>query len=628
MRFSYHCLLSLLLTTGSASAFITSPAGRSATFLNANTVTRKPNSAVEIAITAPGTATSAAFDKACSELSKNVTIAGFRKGAKIPPKVLEGALAARGGRSAIRAQAINALVAELVEPALKSEGVTPIGQPTLIVSAEELAETFEPGKDIEIKVACDVWPAIKFTSEEAYKGLKGSYTRKPFNQEKFDTAMADLRDRYAETSKIDDPTAKLAMGDACVVNMVGYMATADGEKGEPLPNAASGDNVEIILGQGRYMEGLVEGLIGASVGDTKTVTVAFPDKLRDKSLAGKKAVFDVNVLETSTRSLPELNDEFAEKVRPGLTIESLKEELRKAIDEEDSKEYVGARNKALADALAEVLDVEVPETIVQQQAKEKYTLMMTEMRDGGTSDAEIKKLITPENFQKYRDIVADDIKKDFKISMASDYLGEIEQIEVPANQIDEQMGALKKEAESVGEAFEEAAIRPKVEATLQRRLVFDFLAGHADLEVIYSDEKEPEFDAALMEKLGEESLKREQDVESGEPIAMDVEEDSSVGSTEIKSMAEDAEAPADEVEQEVVEAAEEVEAEEAPPATEAPKSPEDGAALTAKYASMSEEERAFAILSDLGMIKISPDPDDPNYNPSIDDDFCPEYDAC
>ena len=217
MRFSYHCILSLLLTSGSASAFITSPAGRSATFLNANTVTRKPNSAVEIAITAPGKATSAAFDKACAEISKSVTIPGFRKGAKIPAKVLEGAMAAQGGRTAIRAQAINALVAELVEPALKSEGVTPIGQPTLIVSADELAETFEPGEEIEIMVACDVWPAIKFTAEEAYKGLKGSYTRKPFNQAKFDTAMSDLRDRYAETSKIDDPTAQLAMGDACVV---------------------------------------------------------------------------------------------------------------------------------------------------------------------------------------------------------------------------------------------------------------------------------------------------------------------------------------------------------------------------------------------------------------------------
>jgi hypothetical protein len=52
------------------------------------------------------------------------------------------------------------------------------------------------------------------------------------------------------------------MGDSCFVNMNGFMATPEGEKGEPLPNAASGDRVEVLLGPGRYMEGLVEGLDG------------------------------------------------------------------------------------------------------------------------------------------------------------------------------------------------------------------------------------------------------------------------------------------------------------------------------------------------------------------------------
>ena len=49
------------------------------------------------------------------------------------------------------------------------------------------------------------------------------------------------------------------------------------EKGEPLPNAASGDRVEVILGPGRYMTGLVEGLVGAKVGETKLVRVSFPE---------------------------------------------------------------------------------------------------------------------------------------------------------------------------------------------------------------------------------------------------------------------------------------------------------------------------------------------------------------
>jgi trigger factor len=234
-----------------------------------------------VTLTVPGVATQAAYDKACGELSKTIEIPGFRKGARIPPQVLESTMAAKGGRTALRQEAIKSLLAELIEPALKDEhSLEPIGQPTLTVSAEELAESFKPGEELELGVKCDVWPDIEWKSTDdgskPYIGLSAKYKRRPFNQEKMDQALNDLRDRYAVLEPIDDPSKTLDWGDACVVNMEGFMANADGSKGEPLPNAASGDNVEVVLGQGRYMEGLVEGLIGAKVGDTTTVTVSFP----------------------------------------------------------------------------------------------------------------------------------------------------------------------------------------------------------------------------------------------------------------------------------------------------------------------------------------------------------------
>ena len=68
---------------------------------------------------------------------------------------------------------------------------------------------------------------------------------------------------------------------------------------------------------------------------------------------------------------------------------------------------MGARNEALGAALAERLEVEVPDTLVTNQAREKYALMMTEMKDNGMADEEIKKMINPENFVKYKDIYAD-----------------------------------------------------------------------------------------------------------------------------------------------------------------------------------------------------------------------------
>jgi len=243
---------------------------------------RLPDSAVELTLHIPASATSAAYDKTLSEVAKKVAIPGFRKGAKIPPQILENAWAKQGGKKALKTMTINDLCGELIGATLKLEyELEPIGQPTLVTPAEQLAESFTPGEDLEVVVKCDVWPEIQWKNVEGdnkpYFGLKGTYKRKPFNQVRFDAALRDLTERYAKLEPFEDESLPLAMGDACKVNMVGYMATPDGEKGDKLPDAASGDDVEVILGGGRYMVGLVEGLEGGKVGETKTVKVRFPD---------------------------------------------------------------------------------------------------------------------------------------------------------------------------------------------------------------------------------------------------------------------------------------------------------------------------------------------------------------
>mmetsp|Transcript_22006 Transcript_22006/g.65159 ORF Transcript_22006/g.65159 Transcript_22006/m.65159 type:complete len:685 (-) Transcript_22006:492-2546(-) len=601
-----------------------------------STLERLPESAVQIIIPVPGSATKAAYDRACTEMSKSVSIPGFRKGAKIPPAVIESTLAQRGaGKNALREQAVQSLVSQLVEPALKDEhDLDPIGTPVLNPGAAELAESFVPGEDLELKVRCDVWPEIVWGAppagaEKSYHGLTGTYKRKPFDEERFQKALTDLRDRYATLSPAEEGTA-LGMGDACVIDMVGYMANDDGTKGEPLPDAASGDDVEVVLGDGRYMEGLVEGLLGAKVGDDVVVSVSFPEGLRDKTLAGKKAVFDVTVKEASHRHIPEVTDEFAEKVRKGLTADALKEELRKAVDQEDAKEFVNERNDALGKALAEVVDVDVPDTLVTNQAREKFAMMMTDFRDQGMDDNDIKLQITPENFLKYKNISKDGIVRDFKISMAVDEVARMEGIDVPADQVDEQIGALRKEMAEAGQSDEdmdENSLRAKVESTLQRRLVFDYLSEYADLDVEYDDNAGQELDVDMLNDIAAESLAREKGIT--------IDEAKAEIQGEQQRAAEEAAAAA-EVEVEVEPAEVEVEVEvEVDAAAETPAAVEEQVAAeeeetasdedkASTYGNMDVEERAFTILSDLGMLENSPDPDDPNYDSSGDDEIAAE----
>jgi hypothetical protein len=317
--------------------------------------------------------------------------------------------------------------------------------------------------------------------------------------------------------------------------------------------------------------------------------VLFPcQALRDKTLAGKKALFDVTVLEASKRTLPEVTDEFANEVRAGLTAESLRAELQKAVDSEGAKEYAPARNAAIAKALAQVMDVEVPDTLVTNQAREKFALMMTDMRNNGVSDEEIKKQIKPENFLKYKKIVKDDIVKDFKVSMATDEIARLEGIEVPDHLVEEQMEAVRQEAADSKEAFDEGQIRSRVEATLQRQAVMDFLADHAQLDVQFLDE-DGNFDEALMEKLANESLAREEEVlaQEGESIEM-------LETTE--ATAEESETPATSVVAEAEASATSENSEE--------RSQADATAPKRDMDSMSLEDKAYYALLDAGALNL------------------------
>eukprot|EP00533_Pseudo-nitzschia_delicatissima_P016737 CAMPEP_0197283450 /NCGR_PEP_ID=MMETSP1432-20130617/24935_1 /TAXON_ID=44447 /ORGANISM="Pseudo-nitzschia delicatissima, Strain UNC1205" /LENGTH=568 /DNA_ID=CAMNT_0042750439 /DNA_START=120 /DNA_END=1826 /DNA_ORIENTATION=- len=561
-----------------------------------------PESCVRVTLEVPGSATKAAYDKVCNELSKTIELPGFRKGSRIPPQVLEQAMSAKGGRNALKTQAINTLLSELIEPALKEDhGLEPIGQPALETEAEELASNFVPGDAFAMAVKCDVWPDIQWKKpegakdpEKPYLGMTGSYKRKPFDKVKMDKALSDLKEKYVTLETIEDNEYELQMGDACVINMEGYMADADGAKGEKLPDAASGDNVDVVLGEGRYMTGLVEGILGAKVGETRGVTVTFPDALRDKTLAGKTAIFDVTINEAQKRTIPEITDEFANKVRAGLNAESLIDELQTAVDEEDAKEYVPARNAALAKSLAKVMDVEVPDTLVTNQARDKFAMMMSDMRANGVSDEEIKNQINQENFLKYKNIVKDDIVADFKVSMATDEIARIEGFEVDNYQVEEQMEAIKTEAAESSEDMDEEQMRARVEATIQRQMVMDFLAENADLDVEFID-GEGDFDEGLMEKLAQESLEREEEMKAKAAAEEAAEE---TGESEVEAIIDAVVVEADEAEEAPAEEAPVAEVE-AEPEAEAEAAPEEEVRDTSD---MSLEDKAFHALMDSGAL--------------------------
>jgi trigger factor len=192
--------------------------------------------------------------------------------------------------------------------------------------------------------------------------------------------MASLQERAVELEDTAEGYAAQKQ-DSVFCNMLPYEELADGSRGSALPQMASGDDVEVVLSDERYMPGLVEGLVGVQAGQTREIRVQFPDNLRGPAtaLSGKRAIFDVEVSSVKKRIMPGMDDAFANKIRPGLTFDELKDEVLLAMNDEGSKKEAEARNKELDKALLEIIEAEIPETLLIEQTRQKFAVMMTEV---------------------------------------------------------------------------------------------------------------------------------------------------------------------------------------------------------------------------------------------------------
>jgi trigger factor len=442
---------------------------------------------------------SAASDASADDSSKE------KKNESAPIPLVEALF--EGGKEALAVKAKELLLSTSLPDIIKAHCQTvgspfaPIGFPRFAASAAESEQPLECGKELTLTVTTDVWPSVKLGK---YKGIQASYTKKPYEQKHADSALDELREQQVTTAikeaKEGGAAVVAELGDAVKVLMKGYEGkqneAGEWEKGEPLPQAASSEKVTIVMNPGKYlMQGLIEGLVGCEVNETRTVTVSFPQVQqatpdKQKEVDAKRVVFDVTVHQIDTRTLPELTDEFAAKFRPGMTMEILREEINKAVTAADTREATMARDKALEDAIVPVVEAVLPATLIESQAADNYDIMFSEMRSNGVPEEELKQMFEKkENFLKYMDIARPRIERELKMILAVDEIAKIENIKVTPEELAKRMQNLREEAAKSGVTeFNEEQYKMKLEANLQRAMVMEWLAEHADLKVLEEQE--------------------------------------------------------------------------------------------------------------------------------------------
>ena len=247
-----------------------------------------PKSAIALDFTIPKRLANDIHLKTVAKLAKDTKMKGFRDG-KVPPQ----AVVAKLGIQKVK----EATVERIIDVGMTQSGVgakiQTCGEARLPEELEGVAKRYKPGDELSFTLEVDVYPQVDL-DESVYKGLAVDVEEVEFNQDAYDAALRKLRKQHADI--IDQEAGvKCENGDQLVVNMNGFLSDAEGVKGEPLPAVAGGDGVTVPLEPGKFMPGLVEGLLGASKGETRDISVTFPPRSSAPQLAGKSAIFEVEV---------------------------------------------------------------------------------------------------------------------------------------------------------------------------------------------------------------------------------------------------------------------------------------------------------------------------------------------
>lgn len=305
---------------------------------------------VEVRVQVPWERVAKGLDESFKALGKRAKVKGFRPG-KVPPKVL---------RKMFGRQVRGEVTADLVQRCL-IEAVTTHSLP--VVSEPEMeAPTLTDGEPLSFVAKMQVRPAI---TPADLSTVEVERVDAEVPDSAVDAAVERLRGEHAELKSVDDERAAQP-GDVVTVD---YKVALDGEAREDM--AAEGRTVE--LGNESLTGPFEEGLVGAKVGETKTIDLPFEEDDSRTELAGKTATFEVSVKSIQERILPEPDDEFARDVGDFASLLELRLDLRKKLEEEAKRRAEDSERERLVDALVAAHDVPVPPAMIEDEKREMLT---------------------------------------------------------------------------------------------------------------------------------------------------------------------------------------------------------------------------------------------------------------
>lgn len=391
------------------------------------------------------------------EVGAKAKIKGFRPG-KVPRNILE-----RYFKDYVKGEVIQKLIQETYPAALSEKNIQPVSLP--VIDPGEL----ESGKPFQYSATVEVKPELKI---ENYIGLKLEGKKEEVKEEELESRLKDLQNLHAQLKTIPQPRP-VQEGDYVIIDYEARMENKPLEEGK-------GIDVTVEVGGGRFIPGLEEKMIGLKPEEEKEIEISFPEDYGYKKWAGKTISFLIKVKEIKEKILPPLDDEFAKDLGDYASLEDLKSKLKEEITKEKEAILDRKLKDQMIDQLIQAHPFEVPESMVEEQAKALVSDTKLRLASQGIV---LKNLNIPEEKlqEDYREVA----QKQVKTFLILETIASQEGITVTDEEVEERLRSIAERAhqklEVVKRYYESNGLIPELKTGILTDKTLNFLLGKANI---------------------------------------------------------------------------------------------------------------------------------------------------
>jgi len=388
---------------------------------------------------------SAAFDRKIDEYRRDVRLPGFRAG-KVPVNVIKQ----RFGDAA-KAAVIEDLVKDSYKTACDEHNIVPVSEAKLTDMKED------EGEPLRFTIETEVDPPVEITG---YDKLKITPKVKKLKDSDVEENFQNLLERFAEFKDVDRASKK---GD--YIRIEYRKVVIDGAERPDIQSPG----YPFEVGAANALKEFDKALTGVSAGDEVEITVKFPKDYSDPGAAGKTGEFSVTVSSVQEKRLPEMDEEFLKKLGDFKTVEALKEEIRKGMEEGEAER---ARKEAYAEAIDALIKAN-PFEVPPSKTEKFIDMMIEDYAQGQGGLAEPRE----EMAERFRESAVMALKR----IRIVDFVADKEKIKATQEEVDKEIELMAmrygRDFDEVKQVFRKNGTTNRIRLEIREKKTLDFLIG-------------------------------------------------------------------------------------------------------------------------------------------------------